>query len=311
MNLDEIDINAFLERYIEFVDRISEKYYYEYNIRHLLYIIVSAFVVKYGIKSESQILKCFEEIPITVTGTENKTITASFSRILKNKDGKYYTNKFVLLNEYRTADLIGMLDNIVHEYNHAVNSINNEITWDDKYIKVRTGLSYLLYDKNTLRPLKKSKETALEEIINTAQTSDIINIINSFNKYEIDNTEFSTTLYAINKEISGEIFTSEAYQYDSLITKELLNNKTFTPTICNLRFKGLIEDIPYLFDDVLQKEGEYDRINNLLTEIHDLEHKYAEAQLFKNRILNEIRNKSGQVINIIREYDEKCIFKGD
>ena len=309
MNLDNIDINSLIDRYTEYVDKLSGKYSYESNIKHLLYLIVPAFVIKYGIKNESSILKCFENVPIMITGTEDKDITASFSRILSYKDNKYETKKYILLNEYKTADLLAMLDNIVHEYNHAVNSVNNEISYDDKYVKVRTGLSYILYDKKTLVPLNKSKEVALEEILNTAQTSEIINIINSFNNYHIDNPEFSTALYSLNRELGGDKFRSDAYMYDSLITKELIDNKTFTPTICNLRYKGLVEDIPSLFDNVLGRDGEYNNLNNLLTEIHDLTYKYANAKLFKNSILNEIRRKSLMVINLIKEYDNKCIFK--
>ena len=309
MDIDKIDLNIFINRYVDFVDKISNKYHYESNIKHLLYLIVPAFIIKYDLKNESQVLKCFEEIPITVTGSENKNITASFSRLLvKTKDG-YETRKFILLNEYKTADLINMLDNIIHEYNHAINSINYEISYDDEYVKVRTGLSYILYDKKSLKPLKKSNEVALEEIINTAQTSDIINIINSFNKKKIDNIEFTNVLYSLKNDIGKDIFVSEAYGYDSIITKELIKNKTFTPTISNLRYKGLIQDIPYLFDNVIGKDGEYKRLNKLLTEIHELEYKYAAATIFKNRFLNEIRTKSKMVLNIINDYDNKCIFK--
>ncbi len=309
MDIENLDINSLIDRYISYVDKLSDKFSYASNIKHLLYLIVPAFVIKYGIKNESSILKCFESVPIMITGKEDKDNTAAFSRILTKKDGKYATNKYILLNEYKTADLLSMLDNIIHEYNHAVNSFNNEISYDDKYVKVRTGLSYLYYDKNTLMPLKKSDEVALEEILNTAQTSEIINIINSFNKYHIDNVEFSNVLYSLEKEIGTDKFTSDAYLYDSIITKELIDNKTFTPTICNLRYKGLIEDIPSLFDNVLARDGEYANLNRLLTEIHELTNKYANAKLFKNSILNEIRRKSLMVINLIKEYDSKCIYK--
>ena len=38
--------------------------------------------------------------------------------------------------------------------------------------------SYLIYDRKTLRFIEKSKESYLEEVINTEQTEEIINIIN-------------------------------------------------------------------------------------------------------------------------------------
>jgi len=309
MDLDKIDINTFLNRYVEFVDKISNYYSYESNIKHLLYLIIPAFVVKYDLKNEHIILNTFENVPIVITGTENKIATAAFSRSLSNTSTGYKTDKFVLLNEYKTASFLNMLDNIVHEYNHAVNSVNNELSWDDTYIKMRTGICYSLFDKKTLKYIKKTEELPLEEILNTYQSSEIINIINSFNKYKIDNVEFNNALYTLNNEIGKDGFTSTSYEYDSIITKELINNKTFTPTICNLRFKGLIEDIPYLFDNVMGRDGEYQRLNKLLSEVHELELKYSTATLFKNRIINELKTKTSNILSIIHEYDEKCIYK--
>ncbi len=309
MNIENIDINNFLNKYIDFVDNISNKFRYDNNIKHLLYVIVPAFVIKYDIKNEKHILNCFETIPIVVTGTEDKTITASFNRKLSVDNGSYKTVKIILLNEFKTANLTDLLDSIIHEYNHAINSINYEISYDDKIIKVRTGLSYILYDKKSLKYISKSNEVALEEILNTMQTEEIIEIINSFGKKPISNYEFNNMLDTLNKEIGSSKFKSDAYMYDSLLTSELIKNKTFTPTICNLRFKGLIDDIPYLFDNVIGRDGEYNRLNELLTKIHKNEWDYNNSKLFRNIILNNIKSDSLKVIDLIREYDSKCIYK--
>ena len=303
------DINSLIERYVLFVDEISKKNHYENNIRHLLYLIVPAFVLKYGVNSENTIKKCFEEIPILITGTEDKYVTASFNRKLKRDGNGYKTIKFILLNKYKTSSKISeLMDSIIHEYNHAVNSYNNEISYDDKYIKIRTGLSFLLYDKNTLSFVKKTEEVNLEEIINTEQTEDIINIINSLNSNDIKNEEFKNTLYTLDKEIKNK-YESEAYSFESYICEELMKNKTFTPTVNNLRFKGFVEDIPNMFDDVIGKKGSYKELNVLLTSIQELEIKYMKSFLFKKRILNKLSTKSKEVVNLIKEYDEKCIFK--
>lgn len=303
------DINSLIERYIKFVDEISNSNHYESNIRHLLYLIVPAFVLKYGAENENTIKKCFEEVPIMITGTEDKYVTASFNRRLLKSGNGYKTLKYILLNKYKTSSTISeLIDSIIHEYNHAINSYNNEITYDDKYIKIRTGLSFLIYDKNTLEFIKKSSEVNLEEIINTEQTEDIINIINSLNNYDISNEEFKTTLYTLDKEIKNE-YESNAYSFESYICEELMNNKTFTPTVNNLRFKGFVEDIPNMFDDVIGRSGAYKELNELLTDIHKLEIKYMNSILFKKLILNKLRIKSKEVVNLIKEYDEKCIFK--
>ena len=303
------DINKLLNRYVDFVDEISSNNHYENNIRHLLYLVVPAFVFKYGVDKESTILKCFENVKIIISGTEDKQVLASFNRKLVRDNDGYHTIKYIMLNKYRTSPSISeLLDSIIHEFNHAINSINNEISYDDKYIKVRTGLSYLIYDKSTLSFIRKSDEVNLEEIINTTQTEEIVNIINSFNDMDVENVEFKTTLYTLNNEIN-KVYKSNAYEFDTYICEELMNNKTFVPTICNLRFKGLIEDIERLFDDVMGRTGAYKELNTLLLEIHNLEIKYVTRHLFKNKILNKLRNKSRRVMDIVKEYDDKCVYK--
>lgn len=309
MTLNQANINNFLNKYISFVDDVSYRYRYEDNIRHLLYLIVPAFVLKYDVSNESVVLKCFENVPVYISGTEDKMVTASFNRTLRSNDSSYSTSKYVVLNEYREASLTNLIDSIVHEYNHAVNSINNEIVFDDKVIKLRTGLSYLIYDRNSLKFLGKSKEIFLEEVINTEQTEEIINIINSFNSFSIDSLEFNNMLFALKNEIKDSKYTSNAYYFQSYICDALMKNKTFTPTISNLRFKGFVESIPSLFDDVIGNDGSYKRLNLLLEEVHDLESKYIKGGIFKKMILNKLRKKAMEVISLIEEYDSKCIYK--
>ena len=201
------------------------------------------------------------------------------------------------------------MDNIIHEFNHAVNSINNEISYDEKIIKVRTGISTIIYDKKSLKYIKKSDEEALEEILNTVQTEELINKINSFSKFSIQNSELSNMLYNLKFEIPEDGYKSNAYSYHKYICNELVNNKTFTPTINNLRFKGFIEDIPNLFDTVIGRDGSYQKLNKLLTEIHELVLKYSKSKLFKERLLNKIKSKASEVTDLIKEYDVKCIYK--
>ena len=56
--------NLIIERELKSIDEISDLYGYDSNIRHLLYIIIPAFVIKYGISKEKLILKTFKEIRI-------------------------------------------------------------------------------------------------------------------------------------------------------------------------------------------------------------------------------------------------------
>ncbi len=308
MNLNNENVNKFLSRYINYVNDISSEYSYTLNIRHLLYLIVPAFIIKYGISYEALILKCFKEVKIYISNSEDKRITASFNRNLVKYGDSYFTEKFIVLNQYKNASLANLIDNIVHEFNHAINSINNEILCDDKYIKVRCGISFLVYDRKSMQFLFKSKDSYLEEVINTLQTEEVVNIINSFNNYKIENIEFNNMLYALKHEI-GKEYKSDAYYFQSYICSVLMKNKTFTPTISNLRLKGLVSDVPDLFDDVTCKHGSFNRLCSLLEDVYNLEVKYDKTTLFKKLTVSKLKNKAREVVDIINEYDNKCIYK--
>lgn len=309
MILNQGNINNFLNKYISFVNKISDYYNYDNNIRHLLYLIIPGFVAKYGISNEKSILDCFENVKIYISGTEDNTVTATFNRILRRNGNNYYTEKYVVLNQYKKASFTNMFDNIIHEFNHAVNSLNNEIILDDKYIKLRTGLCYLVYDRKSMRFLYKSNESFLEEVINTEQTEEIINIINSFGNYTIENIEFNNTLHVLKNEIVGNNYISDSYAFQSLVCDILMKNKTFYPTISNLRFKGFVNDIPIMFDGIIGKNGSYQYLNVLLKKIYNLQIKYSKSLFFKKIILNKIKLKAQELLSIIKEYDNKCIYK--
>ena len=71
--------NLIIERELKSIDEISDLYGYDSNIRHLLYIIIPAFVIKYGISKEKLILKTFKEIRILKSNQESKTVKAYYS----------------------------------------------------------------------------------------------------------------------------------------------------------------------------------------------------------------------------------------
>ena len=308
MNLNQENINPFLNKYTAFVDEISDEFNYSSNIRHLLYIIVPSFVAKYGLDKESTILSCFRKVKVFISN-HTKNVQAAFNRSLKKNDDGYYTEKFITVNPFSNSSLSTILDNFIHEFNHAVNSINNEIIVTKDIIKVRTGLTTLNYRKDDLSFIEKSDEIVLEELLNTSQTEEIIEIIKSFNKFNIENHELSNILYNINQEIGTTNYESTAYKYQKKICESLINNKTFAPTINNLRFKGLIDDIPALFDNVMGEEGKYKKLNDTLTDMYDAINKYGSSTFFKNKYLHKIRDLSKEVTDLIKEYDNKCIFK--
>ena len=308
MNLNQDNINQFFDKYISFVDEISDKYKYNKNIKHLLYIIIPAFVSKYGINNESTVLDCFRNTKIYIR-EHNPNVQAAFNRSLKKDEKGYYTEKFITVNPFSDSSLSLILDNFIHEFNHAVNSVNNEIILSKGIIKVRTGITTLNYNRDDMTFIGKSDETVLEELLNTAQTEEIINIIKSFNKFNIDNSELSNALFSIKQELGTKDYVSSAYNYQKKICEVLINNRTFTPTVNNLRFKGLIEDIPELFDNIIGEKGSFEKLNTILTDMYYMIIKYTNSMLFKNRYLNKIKGYTNDLTRLIEEYDKKCIFK--
>ena len=308
MNINQNNINLLFDNYIPFVNEISNEFNYDDNIRHLLYLIVPAFIAKYSPTNEPTILNCFKNVKIYIK-EHDKNVTASFSRSLINDENGYKTNKIITINPFSLSSLSKILDNIIHEFNHAVNSVNNEIVEDDKYIKIRSGIAYIKYNKDDLTILDNQDEVVLEEVLNTAQTEDILNIIKSFGDYNIENSEISNTIYTLSHEIGNNNYESDSYYVQKQICFNLINNKTFIPTVNKLRFKGNVDEIPKLFDDVMGSPNNFTKLNKLMNEIHQLLIKYDSNKMLKNKYLNRIKELVNEVNSLIREYELKCIFR--
>ena len=309
--INENNINTFLNKYIDFVNDLSKRFNYPENIKHVLYLIIPAFNMKYGLKYERIILDSFSDTPIIINNKDYGKCTAFFSRLIKENNDlpKYSTIKRVVLNNYKSYNLIDLLDNIVHEFNHVINSMINEIKYDDNIVSMRTGLSYISYNTNDLnKVINRSEDIILEEIINTKQTEDVLKIIKSFSKYEIDNIEFKNTLYSVDKLIKDD-FVSDAYYIQSYICKELMRNKTFIPTMENFRINGNVDDIENWFDNITNTKKSYHKLITLLNDILKYEDKLSKSKMFKSIYISKIKQKMRDIQEIVNEYEQNCIFK--
>ena len=297
--------NLIIEREKEYIDNISDIYQYDSNIRHLLYIIIPAFIIKYGIDKEKLILDVFKKIRIISSNKKSQIVKAYYSSTPKKIKEQYQTQKFMVIQNYEKISLVDLLDNLVHEFNHAVNSYKNEIKVTSKYLYLRTGLTYRIYDKNTLNFIKKHNSYILEEIINTKQTTDIINIIK---KFDPTNQAISNTIYAINSE-TNHTYNSNSYYLQSYVCKEILENRTFISTLENLRLNGEVYDINKWFDDITGKKGSYQELINNLNNIYDLEIKYVEQKFFKSITLGKIQDISKSIMRIISIFNNNVNFR--
>ncbi len=297
--------NLIIERELKNIDEISDLYGYDSNIRHLLYIIIPAFVIKYGISKEKLILKTFKEIRILKSNQESKTVKAYYSSKPKYENGEYKTTKFMVIQNYQKNSLVDLLDNLVHEFNHAINSSINEIKITKNYLYLRTGLTYRVYKKEDLSFIRKDKSYLLEEIINTKQTEDIINIIK---KFDSTNKSISNTIYAINSETASK-YNSNSYYLEGYVCKKILTNKTFIKTLETLRLNGEVYDISKWFDDITGKQGEYKELINLLNEVYDLEIEYSNRKYFKIFTLNKIKDASNKIMRIVDTFNNNVNFR--
>lgn len=300
-----MDSNLVIEKEKPFIDQISDKYDYDDNIRHLLYIIIPAFIIKYGIKNESLILNTFRDIRIIKSDKQDRYVKAYYSSHPIYEDGKYSTVKFMVIQNYNKISLIDLLDNLVHEFNHAVNSYRDEIRVTKNYVYLRTGLTYRVYKKDPISFVRKDPSYLLEEIINTKQTEDVINIIKSFDG---ENRDISNTIYAINNETNHK-YNSNSYYLESYACRQILENRTFINTLANLRLVGEVFNITKWFDDITGKDGSYKELISLLNKIYDLEKEYIKRKLFKSITLGKIRETSREIMRIVETFNNNVNYR--
>ena len=284
-----MDSNLVIEKEKAFIDQISDRYEYDDNMRHLLYIIIPAFVIKYGIKNESLILNTFRDIRIIKSDKQDKYVKAYYSSHPVYENGEYSTVKFMVIQNYNKISLIDLLDNLVHEFNHAVNSYRDEIRVTKNYIYLRTGLTYRVYNKDPLSFVRKDPSYLLEEIINTKQTEEVINIIKSF---DFENRDISNTIYAINNETDHK-YNSNSYYLESYACKQILENRTFINTLANLRLVGEVFNITKWFDDITGQEGSYKELISLL----------------KSLTLGKIRETSRKIMRIVETFNNNVNYR--
>ena len=289
-----------INRYINIINSISITNNYDNNIKHLLYLIIPAFITKYKYK-EQLILDVFKNTPIIISNKEEKYINAYYTSIPRKIDNNIATQKYIIINNYNKISLITLLDSLVHEYNHAINSYKNEILIKNNTIYIRTGLTYITYYKDNLKPKEKLPSYILEEIINTKQTETIIDLIKNYQ--DKSNDIINNTIYAINNE-TNKNYNSNAYYLETNILKPLLTNKTFIYTLESLRLEGQINDIESWFNNITNTKNSYQTLINDLNKLIELEKQLTKTKLFKSRIISKIKSTAKDLNYIINIFNE-------
>ena len=308
MEINNNILNDLFKMTKDIINKELNIYHYNSDIIHLLYIIIPAFIIKYNIKNQNKIINTFKEVPIKLINKEDRVHQAYYTSIPNIINNKIVTRKYIGINYYKEKNLLELIDNIVHEYNHALNSLINEIGEKKNTFSLRTGLTRTIYYKDSSKRPYKDYAYILEEIINTKQTEEIVDIINSFSNYQILDNEISNTLYSINTSINKK-YSSGAYYLQAAICKELMNNKTLISVLSNMRLNGNIDEIPYLFDNITGIDNSYNKLISILQETIKEEDNYSTSKWFKSIKLNKIRSLYKDAKNIIDTFNSNYHFK--
>ncbi len=295
-----------VDKYIPLVNEISDKYGYDDNIKHLLYLIIPAFVTKYSIYKENLIINTFSNVRIMISEEISSTTYAFYTSIPHYEKDKIITVKYIVIQNYQNVSLVQLMDNLVHEFNHAVNSYQKEMLIDEHVLSLRTGLTYARYSLPDLSPIKKDDSYILEEILNTNQTEEIINIIKCYS--DPNHVNLNTTIYSLNHE-TGSQYTSQAYYLENTLMKSILDNKTFLATLNNLRLSGDVEDIEGWFDHITGDKKSYYQLNQYLLELMKLEEKFSDQKFFRNGIITKMKQLVQKILNIITTFNQNCNYK--
>lgn len=297
--------NKLIEKYTPIIDNIIKKYKYDSNISHLLYIIIPAFISNYSIYQEKLILEVFNNTRIIINENNNSKTEAFYTSIPKYINNKIITNKYIVIQNYKNISLVQLLDDLVHEFNHAINSYNNELLIKNNTLYLRTGLTNISYYIPNLEQIKKDNSYILEEILNTKQTENIINIIKNYK--DSSNDKINNIIYSLNNETDNN-YSSDAYLSFKLLLEPILNNRTFTSTINSLRIKGNINDIEAWFNNITNIDNSYNLLNNYLVELVEL-NDILDKKILKNITINKIKDKINNITNIINTFNSNTNYK--
>ena len=112
MNYDNNYINNLIETEISFSNNLALKYNYPDNITHLLYVIIPAFILKYGNSNKKLIEECFSNVPILINDKQDKLYQAY-----------YFSNPKYVNNDKGFTGTI--LSDFPREYIDKINTICN------------------------------------------------------------------------------------------------------------------------------------------------------------------------------------------
>lgn len=271
---------------MSFIDDIAKKYDYGEEEKKIIKVAYDLFVNYY--ENQKRIEDVLENVPFFIK-KEKGSVKALFARRIYKKDKKYATKSKIVIRKADVFNLNDLLDEVVYQYNEAINSYKNELTIEKDKVIVRRGIE--------LKILSKSLKT--EKIYNSL----IEGAINSFQSEEILQrlTKQQNKLYNIK---GNENYLK--YQKERHFLKPILKSEDLMNIINNARIEGHIDSLEDKFYELTKVQNFFYKINNLLEENNLLETRYKSTKILKsfynkklknNRLkINSLMNKLGQEV---------------
>lgn len=187
------------------------------------------------------------DINITIDESGSATITEEW--IIKQQQNKLFTRKFHNVKDMKISD-IKIIDNLMNSYDHT-NSIktieDNKYYFDDgkysKYLYFQTDGTdkdvIVQYKINNIVTKFKDKEALNWTVFSSVPNQEIGNL-NIYVSSSLSLTELNTVLYAIGKNITGEIKDGKIHLFQSFINNE--SDVIMLASISELKFKKYLKN---------------------------------------------------------------------
>ena len=263
------------------VDQINKSKKCPQELKVLQYVIFAGMISYYGFEYVDTIFKAFAAPNFYYTNSSlneimksNNIFDPSVEKSIKNGDveafvllrfgknglGKLYVNRDIYIIDGVDTKPDELVEKVIHEINHVVNSINNPICIKSGNEVVRSGLS-VIGIVDSLRSYNM-----LEESVNVLQSAEIMEHILAFTQCDIKDSEIKRLLDKIKYAFGSK---REGLGYEAIVpaVRPLYLNPEFKKVVKRQRMVGRIVPIKANFERKVG-EGSY---NEFCKTLDDLE----------------------------------------
>lgn len=277
MYYSDSQVNDLLQYSKSMIDDIASKNCKRNDFKNLQYLIFAGMVSYYGFEHISAIYKAFQTTEFIDASNSDvldklgRKTTADSKAAISFVNGKYYIQRSIHYF-YSISDVEQLLDSLIHEVNHFVNSVMSPICKRADSLVYRTGVKIsALYDSFL-------ESDILEEAINVLQTQEIKEHIRSFLNCSIYDSNIAATLETIRRANMNWI----ELGYESVVSdiKPLYFQRDFNHLLKENRLSGDIKEIRSAFDQKVGT-GSFIELSNSLDAIWNQQDYQQKDKVYK------------------------------